>query len=299
MFVPAVSLSHYTQWRRAQSRGQGRWHVKRRAHAVSTFWGAPLDRQALLQRRPRLKGSGALRTSANLLGDGGFLGVGAPEVVVVVIMAWIFLGPTKLYETAQYLGRLIGDLRRAAQEARDGLTDSLGEEYYEAQEQLLKVRDEFNDAIRGEKPRRLGGTADSDEDAADADASVGTDAAAELAESLSVTEPKEHSKNGLEQDIVTGGGASRTNFLEQLRRLNDPQQAPPVPEYAEAKRQREQLQSASPEGEASADGEDVDIDGDAVEALAQQISQLEETLQTLKKRVYSMRRRHTDKADVR
>ncbi|MBI2845541.1 MAG: twin-arginine translocase TatA/TatE family subunit [Chloroflexi bacterium] len=54
-----------------------------------------------------------------------FLGVGLGEVLLVVVIALIVLGPERLVESASSLGRLAGELRRASQEFADQINQEL------------------------------------------------------------------------------------------------------------------------------------------------------------------------------
>ena len=51
-------------------------------------------------------------------------GVGLPEVIMILIVALIVLGPKRLPEIAKGLGKALGEFQRAT----SGLADELGEE---------------------------------------------------------------------------------------------------------------------------------------------------------------------------
>lgn len=54
-----------------------------------------------------------------LLGPGGgFLGVGTSELVVIGIVAWAVLGPKRLYQLAKDIGKISGEIKNVADEAR-------------------------------------------------------------------------------------------------------------------------------------------------------------------------------------
>ena len=44
------------------------------------------------------------------------LGMGTLEIVTILLIAFIFLGPGKMAEAARFLGKVIGDLRRMSAE---------------------------------------------------------------------------------------------------------------------------------------------------------------------------------------
>lgn len=56
---------------------------------------------------------------------GGFMGVGASEMVVIIAVGWLVLGPQKLFALSRDIGRLVGDLRKSADEARASFTSAL------------------------------------------------------------------------------------------------------------------------------------------------------------------------------
>jgi Tat protein translocase TatB subunit len=45
-------------------------------------------------------------------------GLGAPEIVVILLVALVVLGPQKLPELAKHLARFLGDMRRMADDVR-------------------------------------------------------------------------------------------------------------------------------------------------------------------------------------
>jgi len=49
---------------------------------------------------------------------GGFLGVGTSELVVIGIVAWLVLGPKRLYQLARDIGKISGEIKSVAEEAR-------------------------------------------------------------------------------------------------------------------------------------------------------------------------------------
>jgi len=49
----------------------------------------------------------------------GFGGIGASELVVIVLIALLIFGPSRLAEVGASLGKAIRDFRKAMQEAND------------------------------------------------------------------------------------------------------------------------------------------------------------------------------------
>ena len=45
-----------------------------------------------------------------------FLGMGPLEIVAILLVAFIFLGPGRMAEAARFLGKMVGDLRRMSSE---------------------------------------------------------------------------------------------------------------------------------------------------------------------------------------
>lgn len=48
-------------------------------------------------------------------------GIGTPELLVILVVALIFLGPKRLPEVGKALGKALGELRRASQDLKDSI----------------------------------------------------------------------------------------------------------------------------------------------------------------------------------
>jgi len=57
------------------------------------------------------------------------LGVGLPEIAVILVVAVIVFGPDRLPEFARQAGRMVRQLRQFAQSTQDELRRELGPEY--------------------------------------------------------------------------------------------------------------------------------------------------------------------------
>ncbi len=62
--------------------------------------------------------------------------IGFSEIAVIIVVAVVVLGPDRLPELAQQAGRMVRQLRRMADNARDELRAELGPEYAD-----LELRD--------------------------------------------------------------------------------------------------------------------------------------------------------------
>lgn len=65
-------------------------------------------------------------------GGGGVFGVGTSELVVIGIVAWVVLGPKRLYALSKDVGRIFGELRKSAEEAKTTLLTALESELEES-----------------------------------------------------------------------------------------------------------------------------------------------------------------------
>ncbi|GAB0495648.1 hypothetical protein MMPV_006952 [Pyropia vietnamensis] len=56
---------------------------------------------------------------------GGFLGVGPAEIFVIGVVGWLVLGPQRLYQVARDSGKVLGQLRKTADDAKGSFTEAL------------------------------------------------------------------------------------------------------------------------------------------------------------------------------
>lgn len=91
-------------------------------------------------------------------------GINGGELVVLVLLAFLVLGPEKLPEYAQQLARLVKELRRMATGAKEQLREEIGDEIVDMDWKKLDPRqydprkiikeallDDFDDAIAAVK----------------------------------------------------------------------------------------------------------------------------------------------------
>lgn len=161
---------------------------------------------------------------------GGFLGVGPSEIIVIVAVGWLLLGPKKLFALAKDTGKLLGQLSRTAAEARDSFTEAM---------ELDTLASEAKSMMSFE------GNSDKKSDGKET-GSVDRDHALKRGEK-SYNIALQHSENAVARATETASEASTDagvsqEFLEQLKRVQDPNQIAPsdVPELpSEADEQRE------------------------------------------------------------
>lgn len=77
-------------------------------------------------------------------------GIGMPELIVILVIALIVIGPKKLPDLARALGRGMAEFRKATQEIKDSL--DLDDDFREAKKDLVDSISAVN------RPLDLGGT---------------------------------------------------------------------------------------------------------------------------------------------
>jgi len=76
-----------------------------------------------------------------------FFGIGAPEIILIMVLALIVFGPQRLPELAAQLGRLVRQTRRYAGQVTSQLKYELGdltEEYESLRQEVKQLRRELN-----------------------------------------------------------------------------------------------------------------------------------------------------------
>jgi sec-independent protein translocase protein TatB len=107
-------------------------------------------------------------------------GIGIPEVLVILVVALFVFGPDRLPEFARQAGRVVRQVRKMSQQARDDIRKELGPEYADFEltdldprrvirKHIIDVWDEDDDEPSPTKPR-LHPLADGERPPYDADA---------------------------------------------------------------------------------------------------------------------------------
>lgn len=125
---------------------------------VNTSSQAPLQR-VRSDRRPRWTA---------LLGGGGFLGVGPSEMVVVFAVGWLILGPQKLFALSRDVGRVVGDIKKSADEASSTFKEAM-----EMEALANEIKEEEAKLGAAGKGSDEEGDEDEDEDAKEGDLDLG------------------------------------------------------------------------------------------------------------------------------
>ena len=73
-------------------------------------------------------------------------GMGMPEIILILAIALIVLGPKKLPEIAKSLGRGIAEFRRATQEIKENL--EVDNDLKEARDTIREVKEDLEETVR-------------------------------------------------------------------------------------------------------------------------------------------------------
>lgn len=72
-------------------------------------------------------------------------GIGLPELIIIMVIALIVVGPSKLPEIARAIGKGMAEFRKATQEIKDSL--DMDEEYREARKDIADSISDINRSI--------------------------------------------------------------------------------------------------------------------------------------------------------
>ncbi|WP_419659749.1 TatA1:sec-independent protein translocase protein [Desulfosarcina variabilis str. Montpellier] len=85
-------------------------------------------------------------------------GIGMPEMILILAVALIVIGPKKLPDLAKSLGRALGEFKKATNELKDS---------FQIDDELKEVKTTFDDINRDLKGNRPAGTSPAKPDATD------------------------------------------------------------------------------------------------------------------------------------
>jgi Tat protein translocase TatB subunit len=71
-------------------------------------------------------------------------GIGMPELIVIMVIALIVIGPSKLPDLARALGKGMAEFRKATQEIKEGL---------DLDEEIREVKEDLADSVTGLEDR--------------------------------------------------------------------------------------------------------------------------------------------------
>jgi len=74
-------------------------------------------------------------------------GMGMPEIILILAIALIVLGPQKLPEIAKALGRGISEFRRATQDFKESL--DVDDDLKEARETIQEIKGDIEQTVKG------------------------------------------------------------------------------------------------------------------------------------------------------
>ena len=118
-------------------------------------------------------------------------GIGMPELLIILAVALIVIGPKKLPELAKSLGRAMGEFKKATNDLKESI---------ELESETENVRNAFEGLGRPEKPEGGPAGADSTDDS---DADDAPEDAPEDTIDLSETDPLENDESAFDEPTDT------------------------------------------------------------------------------------------------
>ena len=76
-------------------------------------------------------------------------GIGLPELIVIMVIALIVIGPSKLPDLARALGKGLAEFRKASQEIKDSF--NLDEEIQTIKKETIDTINDFKDSLDAEE----------------------------------------------------------------------------------------------------------------------------------------------------
>lgn len=191
--------------------------------ARSSFQGASIAKSIRsLRRIPRTQ----RMVPTAVFSGGGILGVGPSEIVVIVAVGWLLLGPEKLLALSKDAGKFLGQLRKTADEAKDTFKDALDLDAMAAEANAISA--ELTAATTGKTssealPADSEGLSQAVAPQSKKSESSVIDSAVESEQTSGVV-VEQAPRKGVDAEAENGAS---TAFLDQLRRVSDPNQVAP------------------------------------------------------------------------
>ena len=105
-------------------------------------------------------------------------GIGLPELIVIMVIALVVIGPSKLPDLARALGKGLAEFRKASQELKDSF--NLDEEIQTIKKDTIDTINDFKDSLDAEENEEVQGSeSESAEEATATDDKVDDKAAEE------------------------------------------------------------------------------------------------------------------------
>ncbi len=79
-------------------------------------------------------------------------GIGMPELIIILVIALIVIGPSKLPDLAKALGKGMAEFKKATQEIKESL--DLNEDFEEVKKGLVDTVSELNEPLDLEEPQK-------------------------------------------------------------------------------------------------------------------------------------------------
>lgn len=123
-------------------------------------------------------------------------GIGLPELLIIMVIALVILGPSKLPELAKALGKGMAEFRKATQEIKESL--DIDEELKEAKDDLVDSISNINKSLNIEEDyvSDYGYTKDQDDSEELAETEVTTEEDPESTTDTTEEIEKENNKDG-------------------------------------------------------------------------------------------------------
>ena len=79
-------------------------------------------------------------------------GIGMPELIIILVIALIVIGPSKLPDLAKALGKGMAEFKKASREIKESL--DLDEDFQDVRKDLVDTVSELNEPYDLEEPKK-------------------------------------------------------------------------------------------------------------------------------------------------